>query len=620
MFCKNCGTQLPDDSRFCTSCGERVEAEPAAPVAEPEAPVVETEVPVVENEAPVVEVEAPVEEIEAPVAETEAPSVFAQFEDVAPVVPAKKNKKFLAWLIPAVAVVVAAAVVAVLLLGPLKGWWVKSFGSEIDYRDYVQGNATETATGDISKAYGEIVTALSGKNKDTGAAEGAIKLKVGDTAIALLEDLAEAELGEKVEMDWAKEVELKLNTNIKDDLQQIGAALNIGSEEIAVVDCILNMDKGMLYFAVLNLSEEYLSVDFSESLGDMEDTTAILEFLQDPELLAALPTEEELSKVLNKYVNIVLSSFDDVEKSTETLEVGELEQKLTVLETKIDGDDLLDAAEAVLKELSKDKDVEKLVCRVLDYLIEQEELGFEIDTDETWGSIEETIDEALDALDEVDGDDLDVDILLTQYVNSKHEVVGYALEVADEQAIHFVEIKDGDKLAFEMKIPEVLEITGEGTEKKGVVNADYVVSVEKVEVLTVSLIDFKAEDKNVNGKIRLTPSAELFDEMGLSAAAVSAIDLAKLQLELGFDTTEKSATIEINVLTGEELLVGVTLTGAEKKASAISVPEDAYDMEEAQKWLEGLDTEKVLGALDKAGLPVGELFYGYGTEAATPIY
>ena len=36
-------------------------------------------------------------------------------------------------------------------------------------------------------------------------------------------------------------------------------------------------------------------------------------------------------------------------------------------------------------------------------------------------------------------------------------------------------LKDGDKIAFELKVPNTLEISGEGTEKKGVVNVDYVV-------------------------------------------------------------------------------------------------------------------------------------------------
>lgn len=653
MFCKNCGSQLSDGSKFCTICGTRVAEEivqpaPAPVVQEVEAPAVnlealaaEIETPVVETapvaevEAPVVEEVAPVAEIESPVAEPQFQPDFAQFEDVVPAVPAKKSKKFLGWLIPAIAVVVAAAVVAALLLGPLKGWRLKAFGNAADYRDYVQQNTTETATGEISAAYGELLSVLSGEYEETGAAELSVKLNVGPNAVSMLEDLAKAELGEEISMDWARDIELSLSANAKDQLQQIGAKLNIGGEEIAVADAILDMDQGMLFLAVLNLSDEYLALDVSEYLND-EETAAMMEYLQDPELIAALPSEEVVGELLNKYVNIVLSSFDNVDKSTETVEVGDLEQKLTVLETKIDGDDLVKAAEAVLEELANDKQVEKVIRRAVDYLEGQEDLGFDMDADDVCEEFYEAIEDALDALGEVDGDDLGVDIVLTQYVNGAHEAVGYALEVADEQVLYFVEIKDGDKLAFELNVPGSLEVIGEGTEKKGVVNADYVVytemptwdedynvTYEKTEVLTISLVDFKAEDKSVNGKIRLAPSSAMLEEMGLSATATSAIDLAKIQLELGFATGEKSGTIEFNVLTGEDLLVGVSLTAAEKKASDIELPEEAYGEDAAEEWLEGLDTEKILDALDKAGLPIGELFYGYGdvvAEEASPIY
>ena len=39
MFCKNCGAQLPDDSKFCTTCGTNLADAPAAqPVQQPAAP------------------------------------------------------------------------------------------------------------------------------------------------------------------------------------------------------------------------------------------------------------------------------------------------------------------------------------------------------------------------------------------------------------------------------------------------------------------------------------------------------------------------------------------------------------------------------------------------------
>lgn len=605
MFCKNCGTQLPDDSKFCVNCGAQIEAavQPAeAPVAEPPA--------------------------------YEPQPVFAQPQFEAPVVAPKKKK---IWLIPVIAIVVVVAVAAALLLGPLKGWWVKSFGSEEAYRDYVQENGTGSAIGSVSKAYGTILSSLSGENKtETGAADVTMKLNVGDKIVTMLEDLTKEELGEKIDMDWAKNIELKLSANVTEDLQQIGAALNISDKEIAVLDAILNMDKGKLFVAVTSMSNEYLEVDMSDYLPTNDSTPVWMQMLQDPKLIEALPTEAELDAVLDKYIAIVMDNFDDVEKSTEAVKIGQLEQKLTVLETKIDGEDVADALEDVLQAARKDQQIEKIIRKAAAYLETQEEFSDYVDADEVYDAFLDTIDEALNDLPDMDTEG--ESILLTQYINGSHEVVGYALTVDGEETVRCVEIRDGSKLAFELEVPGTLEILGAGTEKNGTVTADYTVAVdyptfdeetyevvyEKMDVVTVSLIDFKAEGETVNGKIRIAPTSDLLKTLGLSSAASSAIDLASLQLELGFATTKNGGSVEINILSGEDLLVGLSFTAAEKKASAISEPTDTCDVEDIEDWLEGLDVEKLVKALDDAGLPASEFIYGVSSdvqaEAVSPIY
>lgn len=48
-FCNNCGAELPEGGKFCTKCGTKIEAVPAAPVAEPAAPEQDNTVPVQDN-------------------------------------------------------------------------------------------------------------------------------------------------------------------------------------------------------------------------------------------------------------------------------------------------------------------------------------------------------------------------------------------------------------------------------------------------------------------------------------------------------------------------------------------------------------------------------------------
>ena len=555
----------------------------------------------------------------------EAQPAFAQpaFEQ-----PPRKKKSPLVWLIPVIAVVAAAAVAVAMFLGPLQGWVKKSFGSEEDYRDYVQQNSKDAPADTLSDAYGAVLDSFAGETFVGGAADISMKVSVGDKAITLLEDLTQEELGEKLEMDWAKNIELKLSTNAKDDLQQIGAALNINEKEIAVLDCILNMDKGKLFVAVANLSSEYLEVDLNEYLPAADsESAALTAMLQDPEFVKALPTENELSDLLDKYITIVMDDLDEVEKTTETVKVGQLQQKLTVLKTTITPEDLTDAAEDVLEALYQDQQVERIIRRAVGYLQTQEAFADAVDADEAYNSFKEGIQDALEELknDASDSAAAESTAVLTEYVNSDHEIVGYAFSAEGEELVRVLEIKSGDKLAFQLEVADTLAIFGEGTQKKGVINAVYTVTTsaltnEELQVLTVSLVDFKAEEDAVNGKIRIAPTSDLLQTMGLSGAASSAIDLAKLQLELGFTSGKNTASVAVNVLSGEELLVGVTFAATEKNAAAITEPATATPADQAEAWLEGLDVEKLLQALKDAGLPVDEvsgLIFGAVAEEDT---
>lgn len=679
MFCNNCGNKLPENSKFCGHCGAKVmqEIAEAAPVAEApvvEAPVVETPVvaaPVAEApvaEAPVVEapvVETPVAEapvVEAPVAEApveeapvaEAPeSDFAQFEEAAQPKKKKSKKKLLAWLIPVTSLVVAAAVFVVLIFGPLQGWWLKNFGSAKDYRNYVQGNSKEMITGVLSDTYGSALSLLSGEATVEGGADVTMKLNLGEKTLDMVEQLTEAELGEKLDLSWMSSVGMTMSSNVKGSLQQVGATLNLGEAELAVIDCIMNMEEGKLFFAILNLSDKYIEMDLNaimdmaqgfESYGPyntkavaskdylsplpsgsaMTSQSMLMEILQDPDLIAALPTAEELDKLLIKYADIILDSFDNVKKSTKNVSVGDVKQKLTVLETTIGPDDVLSAAEAVLEAASKDKQIKDIITDIVGYIEDKMGMGGMIDADDIYDMFQMGLEEALDALGDIDPDDMleemgmeDMELVLTDYVDSNHQVVGQKIVVADQEVLRYIEVQKGNNIAYELNAADMVVISGEGTRKKNVTNAVYTISVQDMEIMNIELVDFSSKDNKLNGKIRFAPSDEIMepfmDGFQLPAEIAGVIGVLEPKLELGFVTTDKTTSMEMNVLTGNDLLVGVSFSTTMKDATAIKLPKNTVDItdEDAMEdFANSINVDKFIEDLEDAGIPISRFMNG----------
>ncbi|MBE6901951.1 MAG: tetratricopeptide repeat protein [Ruminococcaceae bacterium] len=74
MFCMNCGSSLPDGTKFCHNCGAPQQAFEAAAPAQQASPA-QSEVPAVQPEVPAAQSEVPAAQPEVPAAQPEAPVV-----------------------------------------------------------------------------------------------------------------------------------------------------------------------------------------------------------------------------------------------------------------------------------------------------------------------------------------------------------------------------------------------------------------------------------------------------------------------------------------------------------------------------------------------------------------
>lgn len=536
----------------------------------------------------VVETEAENVEVENVEAETADP-VFAEVEfDMSK----KKKKVWLPILITVLAVIAAAAVAVAIFFTEIQGFFLKNFGSAEDYFKYVELQELKNSTHDITDYYGKVVDSFG---KDS-ASEGKIKLNVSDEVL----DLAKNYVGPDMNLDWLKNIAINQKINVKDDVYLSETGLEISGKTIVDLTTIANMSKQEFYVAILSLSDKYLKLEAGNNAAAID----YQKFLYDDEFLKALPSDDELDKILDKYLEIVVDELNDVEKSKDTLEIGGIEQDVVVLEFNLDTKTAIKIAKNVLKEAKNDKDIKKQLDSIAKYLKKE---GLLESTNELYGGYKEGIEDLLDEINELDYENEDV-VTIIDYVDKSHKIVGRTIEVKGIEIFYYATAKDGDDFASELVCRNFV-IKGEGTEVKGVVNAKYTVTVATKEYATISVTDYddsKIKDGILSGKISVKPTKEALKLAIPDSSVLSAIELLDLGLELDFASTEETEKLSVNVISKDKTFFGITIEVTETEPQKVSLPERDKTMDStmADEWASELDLTKITAALKEAGIPI----------------
>ena len=462
----------------------------------------------------------------------------------------------------------------------------------------------------ITNIYGSLLGAIGGGvQTENFGYEMDMVLTIGDEILSNLEaQLADQDMD--MDLDWLKTIGLNMQTVTAKDIMKLSLCASLGDTYVASGEMIMDMAGGMAYLAIPELSNKYLAAEMD--MAGMSSVGVAEQLEQYAEMVNALPSEEKLNAMLTRYLNTVLEELDDPTTSSATLSYGGVSQSVDANIYSINRSDVLDIAEAVLKAMQNDKDLEAALD-VFGQWYNQQQAEVYDDYGDTWVEVDfyqelmDGIDETLEDLGEARQTLEDAKFLEIIAYSSNDSLVGFAIEMYQDtysaMGITAYSITSGSNTAFYADVMGV-QFAGTGTVSGGKCSGVYTLTANEEKLLTMELKNF---DKNVLRKDELKGTVIL----SLSDSLIWQMDMEGLiseqtKLEIVLDITEAKSDIKLNVYNGNKLVLGLALIGKMVSAGNISVPSNTVDTtnENAmQNWAENLSFDTVLGNLRKAGVP-----------------
>lgn len=672
MFCQNCGNVIPEGTKFCMNCGTPVfvpetavnapaVAETPAPAdgiqtpyasapAMPETPVV-PEAPAVPA-APVIP-EAPVQyaqpvqpayptepaqpQYAQPQYEQQQYGQYAQPQYYAAPAPEKKPKKekkpvskktkIKRILFVSIPALVLAAVV-VFNFSFLKGWAIKTFGSGEDYMGYVEESSLKNTVGTATGLYG---TAIKTGFKTFSESDVTFELKAdfSDKFYSLVGGKLSDELG--TDLSWLKNADVVFNLSPDSDKLGLSVTASINGKSALSGSVIADIENKKVYVNVPELFNKYLAVDLNSllygtnngSYGDYgmgseySDVLGYLSLFKDHDLSKILPGEEELNRIIDRYIGIICDDLDDAEKKSGKLSAGGITEKCTVLTTEISEATVLKMAKDVVKEAKDDDDIRNIIRRVVesDEFSEIAEKAFGLSAGDIpdgseinllWKNL---LKNAYEELCDVEDPDTEPIVTIVDYVNKSHEIIGRRIIVDDEE-FYYGCAKKGSKFGFEAGLLGKAKVEGSGTYDGDVYTGEFSLEVGDDELLEFRLKNFNMESLR-SGKldgtveIPVMPVADLFGIFGRSER--DALELLDPWVSVTFKTEENRSEAGIDITVKGESLVKLSLSAGTSKSTPVKLPDD-YIVVDGNTGLEDLpagtlDYEKFFKNLKDCGIP-----------------
>lgn len=636
MFCEQCGNPVGDSEKFCSRCGAPIlplEQEKAEIAAESEQAAIsaESEQAAVSAESEQTAVSAESEQAAASV-EPGQPVMSAiptkPEQPIAPAIPeepaggsGKKNgkksgKKAVFFVLGGVALALVA--VCVVNAGKIANFFSRSFSSPEKYYRQVEQETVAQMAEQCSTYYGMLVESPFRLDESSVDTEFTLELGEGGKNFMSLLDVS------GVDISWLSDLKMGVGFSWEESMLSYALSFGLNKTDLLTVNMLIDVLEGNIYFQVPELNEKYMGLEGYDAELYGADELELYQEMQErsAKMLEAMPKAAEVEKLLVKYMNLALDSVDDVSRKQKTLKAGGVSEKCTELEVTFDGKCLADMTESILKEMLKDKELKKLIVDTVDNMVALDDdlLDYSGSGEEAYEEFTEELEEMLESVDELKS--LDGELIMKVYVGSKGRIVGRTLETAEADGVSteicFLMPESGKNMGCEISVAaddgSRIALTGSGKKSGDKLTGSYELEYDGASLIEINVSGLDLEQLKqgyLNGTFTLAPSKMLGTLLTGSISgygSLYATMLADMELKLDAQASKNSGKVTLGLLYDEEEIVSLTASVDVGKGPGTDIPDSAKlimieEEEDLAAWMEGLDWDKFLGSLEKAGVP-----------------
>ncbi len=441
-----------------------------------------------------------------------------------------------------------ALIAATLLLSACGNKEPQKFNTPEEHFEYVAEKSAKTYLSSGLQQYNTAIEQFTGKSLSYS-----LKVELGTDLTSMLSSLVNSMFSSSedgINLTTLKDIEAKVHTSTSGNLANACLGLLINGKEIIVAELQLNSEKKTVAAKIPVISDEYYTIVEEQDFDKLPELSSFGTVLS--ELKTELPTDEEITTIVMRYLGMLLKKAKDGVESEEEYKVGSLTEKARCVTSVFSFKTVSDFAKEALTALKDDADVLAIIER-------NAEEGKKAEAKQEY---QKMIDTELQKLNEkTEGTTLSDDEKLEVkfFTNKNNEILGVRVNVNrtdDTGAAKTASVTAGflttkDKYALSVEVKEGDEVKAtvdsEGTYNNGKISGVINVKVGDATIpVTVKDLDVKAVE---TGKI---PTGSI---------SVSIADILSIVNTSNPGQTDLTTLMILNTLSSYSLVYEYTTAG-----------------------------------------------------------